>query len=366
MKKVILFGGTFDPIHQGHIKIALAAKKQIQADEVIFILSKNPRWKTPTVNTIDRLNMLKIAIKDYEGFSYSTFEIDNDSDFDYSIDTARHFVEKSKKNNEDIKYYWLIGSDQVAQLDRWAQIDELASLVQFVYYNRETDKDNKENIKKYNVLKIDGEKINISSTSVRRIENCELDDKVFDYMCDHGLYYLKDLKNLLSPKRFAHSVSVARLSRDIAKANHKNYNLAFYAGLFHDVGKNVDDDKSYELLKKYYSDFIDMPKWSWHQFIGVIVARDQFNIEDNEILESICFHATGRSSMSPLGKIIYSADKIDPLRGYDSSSLIKSCMRNYAEGFVEVLKANKEYLEENNKLEKNRLTEDCYKYYIKG
>ena len=46
MKKVILFGGTFDPIHQGHIKIALAAKKQIQADEVIFILSKNPRWKT--------------------------------------------------------------------------------------------------------------------------------------------------------------------------------------------------------------------------------------------------------------------------------------------------------------------------------
>ena len=109
-----------------------------------------------------------------------------------------------------------------------------------------------------------------------------------------------------------------------------------------------------------------MPKWSWHQFIGVIVARDQFNIEDNEILESICFHATGRSSMSPLGKIIYSADKIDPLRGYDSSSLIKSCMRNYAVGFVEVLKANKEYLEENNKLEKNRLTEDCYKYYIKG
>ena len=53
MKKVILFGGTFDPIHQGHIKIALAAKKQLQADEVIFILSKNPRWKTPTVNTID-------------------------------------------------------------------------------------------------------------------------------------------------------------------------------------------------------------------------------------------------------------------------------------------------------------------------
>ena len=48
--------------------------------------------------------------------------------------------------------------------------------------------------------------------------------------------------------------------------------------------------------------------------------------------------------MSPLGKIIYSADKIDPLRGYDSSPLIKSCMRDYAKGFVEVLKANKEQI----------------------
>ena len=122
MKKIILFGGTFDPIHQGHLSIALAAKEQLQADNVIFILSKSPRWKRPTVSTNDRLNMLKLAIENIEGFTYSTFEIDNNSDFDYSIDTARHFVNSSKKKGEDVKYYWLIGSDQVAQLDRWAQI----------------------------------------------------------------------------------------------------------------------------------------------------------------------------------------------------------------------------------------------------
>ena len=366
MKKIILFGGTFDPIHQGHLSIALAAKEQLQADNVIFILSKSPRWKRPTVSTNDRLNMLKLAIENIEGFTYSTFEIDNNSDFDYSIDTARHFVNSSKKKGEDVKYYWLIGSDQVAQLDRWAQIDELSQLVQFVYYNREIDKENEENIKRFNIIQIEGAKINISSTSVRKIESSELPEKVFDYICDNGLYYVGKLKEYLSEKRFAHSISVAKLSRDIAKANGKDYNAAFYAGLFHDVGKYVDDKDSEKLLSEYNPDYLDMPRWSWHQFNGVVIARNEFNIENTEILESICFHATGKAHMSPISKIVYSADKIDPLRNYDSSELIKACIENYRNGFIKVLEANKEYLTITNKLDENRLTKECFECYIKG
>ncbi|MCF0118041.1 MAG: nicotinate (nicotinamide) nucleotide adenylyltransferase, partial [Bacilli bacterium] len=136
MKKVILFGGTFDPIHNGHLAIADTALKQLDADNVIFVLARAPRWKQPNVETKDRLEMLKLAIQDNPSFTFSTYEIDNEEEVNYSYNTALHFVNESKNKNEEIKYYWLIGEDQVDQLDKWYEIDKLSSIVQFVYYGR--------------------------------------------------------------------------------------------------------------------------------------------------------------------------------------------------------------------------------------
>ncbi len=364
MKKVILFGGTFDPIHQGHINIALAAKKQLNADKVVFILSRAPRWKTPTVETSDRLEMLKLAIKDIEGFEYSTYEIEKNTDFDYSIDTARYFVNNSKEEGEEVKYYWLIGSDQVVQLDRWAEVDELTSIVQFVYYSRETDENPSPNVKRYNIEHIVGETYNISSTSIRRIDSSDIPDQVFDYIVEHGLYFMNRLKGLLSPHRLAHSIQVARLAREIARNTNYDYNKAFYAGLFHDCAKDISDERAEMLMKTYYPMYINMPKWSWHQFVGVTIARDEFHIEDPDILEAICYHATGKAHMSPIGKIIYSADKIEPTRGYDSSDMIASCLKDYRQGFLDVLSENRKFLLEQNKQIHNPLTDECFALYL--
>jgi nicotinate-nucleotide adenylyltransferase len=82
------------------------------------------------------------------------------------------------------------------------------------------------------------------------------------------------------------------------------------------------------------------------------------------ILDRFAFHATGKPHMSPLGKIIYCADKIDPLRGFNSRPLIKKCYQNYYLGFVVVLSANREYILANGKDIYNPLTDACMQLYL--
>ena len=94
------------------------------------------------------------------------------------------------------------------------------------------------------------------------------------------------------------------------------------------------------------------------------MAEKEFGIKDEEILGAIRFHATGKPHMSPLGKIIYCADKIDPLRGFNSRPLIKKCYQNYYLGFVVVLSANREYLLANGKDINNPLTDACMQLYL--
>ena len=93
-----------------------------------------------------------------------------------------------------------------------------------------------------------------------------------------------------------------------------------------------------------------------------------FNIHNEDLLDAIKFHCTGKPNMNSIGKIVYSADKADPLRGYDSSKMINLLKSDYNEGFVYTLNENRIFLL--NKLYKgestnNRLSEECFAYYLK-
>lgn len=105
--KIILFGGSFDPIHLAHINIAKKALKCLNADKVIFILNNKSKDKFVTTNISNREDMLNIAIKDIKEFSYSNFETTN-TDISYTIDTVKEF----KKIYQNDELFLLIGSDQ--------------------------------------------------------------------------------------------------------------------------------------------------------------------------------------------------------------------------------------------------------------
>jgi nicotinate-nucleotide adenylyltransferase len=132
-----LFGGTFDPIHFGHIKGALHIKKLFSLDEIIFIPSANPPHKDFRVVTdiSHRLNMLKFIIKNYSQFSISDIEIKRCGK-SYTIDTILHFKSKFQ---EDTKFLFLIGYDAFMELHTWKNPKKLLNLISFIVMPRPLD-----------------------------------------------------------------------------------------------------------------------------------------------------------------------------------------------------------------------------------
>ena len=357
----IIFGGAFDPVHNGHINMALKAAKELDG-EVIFVPARISVWKEVSAPIEDKMNMLRIAIKDKKGLSVDEFELNSGKDINYSIDTIRYFKEKYPND----KLFLLIGVDQVNEFHRWKEAEKISELAQLVFYTRPGYELKSENIEKFHMQKIEGSGIEVSSTEIRELKSFELPDEVLFYIVEHDLYKgMVDLNYILTPHRLSHSKSVAKTAYEIAKANNLDNPLkAFVAGLFHDIGKDISEDKQYELTKKYYPEYADIPKFAYHQFAGAHLVQEMFGIKDQDIIEAIEFHSTGNENMCLLAKIIYAADKIEPTRGFDSSDLIAAMKNDAEQGFKTVLQANKDFLLSKEKDINNRLTYKCFQQYL--
>ncbi len=357
----IIFGGAFDPVHSGHINMALKARKALQG-EVFFLPARISVWKEESAPIEDKIAMLELAIKDKEGLFIDRFEVDSGKDVNYSIDTVRYFKEKYPKDN----LFYLIGVDQVNEFHRWKDAEELAKLAKIVFYTRPGYVVKSEIVAKYNMLAIEGDGIEVSSTEIRQLKSFELPDEVLFYIVEHNLYEgMKVVEKTLSEHRLAHSKSVAKLSYEIAKANNLEKPIRYFiAGLFHDLGKDIPLEKQYELLKKSFPEYVDAPKFSYHQFAGAVLAQEMFGIKDPDIIQAIEFHSTGNENMCLMSKIIYAADKIEPTRGFDSSDLIREMKNDAEKGFKIVLEANKDFLLSKGKSIENPLTSKCFKQYL--
>lgn len=359
--KTIIFGGSFDPIHNSHIKIAKKAKEYLSADQVVFLIAKKARWKDTKTNNLDRLNMLEIALKDYPWAKIDLEEFNQDQEVNYTYETMLKL-----KNKYSGELYFLIGSDQEEKLHDWYKIDELSKLVKIICVTRPNYSLNYDNINKYNVDVITYDPGETSSSDIRLFSSLDCPYEVLMYIAKHKLYQCEIISSYINEKRYKHSVSVASLCYTIAKNNAVDENKAFLSGLIHDIGKDINDEILLSYMKENYPNYIgDISKQLFHQFYGVKLAKEILNINDEEILEAIKYHATGKDNMTKLGKIVYVADKTDPLRGYDSKKMIEECIKDIDKGFIYVLDENIKFLKENNKNYSNSLTMKCIEYYLK-
>ena len=206
------------------------------------------------------------------------------------------------------------------------------------------------------------------SNDIREGKRLYLNKENIDYIVKNELYFIPRIKAYLTLKRYLHSLSVADLSFSIALANSLDPYKAYLAALYHDIGKYVDINiYKDEIIRKEGANFYnDIPNWAYHQFISKIIACKEFKIQDKEILDAIEYHTTGKKYMTKLDKIVFAADKIEPLRGFDSSDLIKAMKEDVDNGFKEVLKANREYIKEHSKevAYEDKLTLACYESYL--
>ncbi len=199
--RIILFGGTFDPVHLGHTTVAAFAAEKIGADEVVFIPAKRSPHKNvfPVASGASRVEMLRLAIAGNAKFSVSSCELER-RDPSYTFETVLMFA---ARYGPDRQLYWLVGADAVGDLARWHRAREVLDMCNLcvMYRAGYPEPDfaaleclGAERVEKLGKHALAAPLVDISSTEIRRKFGVGgnvtglLSPAVLDYIEKNGLY----------------------------------------------------------------------------------------------------------------------------------------------------------------------------------
>lgn len=199
-KKVGIMGGTFDPIHIGHLILGENAYRQFHLSKVLFMPSGNPPHKTDRkgrASNEERVEMVKYAIASNSHFELSLAEM-HEEGFNYTKET----LQRLKEVHPDTDYYFIMGADSLFQFEEWKEPDQICSLCTIVVALRDHIEKEKLNCKieelsgKYHasILKLDTPNIDISSRTIRQWLKTEksiryyVPDEVIAYIQKKNLY----------------------------------------------------------------------------------------------------------------------------------------------------------------------------------
>lgn len=203
-KRIALFGGTFDPVHNGHTTVALNAAQRLGVNELVFIPAKQSPLKqnAPHITDDERVSLIRLAIDGESLFTLSTCELTRPAP-SYTLDTVLHFKHRYGDNTELI---WLIGADAIKELSRWYRIKELlqrCTLTTMVRggcahpnFNACIAFFGETTVRKLNENVLETPDVPISSTEIRKRIQAGMDinnlvhAKVADYIKEKRLYHV--------------------------------------------------------------------------------------------------------------------------------------------------------------------------------
>lgn len=163
--KIGILGGSFDPVHNGHIELALYVKKAFDLDKIMFLPLGDPPHKRLNADKELRVMMLEAAIKEENDCFVSRIEVDRVGKT-YTFDTITWL-----NQNTDDEYFYIIGGDTVGKLHTWYKADELFKILKFILVDR-MNVDEDEGIRRVEqmgakIYVADHTGLDISSTTVR-------------------------------------------------------------------------------------------------------------------------------------------------------------------------------------------------------
>ncbi|WP_372996545.1 nicotinate-nucleotide adenylyltransferase [Lutispora sp.] len=199
-KRFAVMGGTFDPIHYGHLVTAEAVRDKFKLEKVLFMPTNNPPHKMhrPTTDAYHRYLMTVLATITNPYFEVSRLEIER-SGITYTVDTIR---ELRRIHGEDAEIYFITGADAILEILTWHNVEELLGMCQFVaatrpgFYYHDMEQKLEEIKSKYDkeIYSIEVPSLAISSTDIRyRINNNKtirylLPESVEHYIRKNNLY----------------------------------------------------------------------------------------------------------------------------------------------------------------------------------
>lgn len=320
--RIALFGGSFDPIHSEHIGIIEAARAQLALDRVIVIPSRLAPHKAEGAHASgeDRLKMCRIACRSLPYVEVSDFELQSGGT-SYTYLTCRHFREQYP----DAELFFLVGADMLENFFVWRNPEEIVRLVRIAACGREERLPAQLHTRFAERFGVDFEEVSftgkaVSSTALRvalaflgEVEADTLnyiDGEVLKYIEQKGLYRFPEAAALALEKaeRRAHSFRVALLACARARSLGVSEEKALIAAMLHDCGKYVPLSSP---LLAGFTPPVGVPEPVLHQYTGAFLAENVFHVSDEEILDAIRFHTSGRADMTALEKLIFLADMLE-------------------------------------------------------
>jgi nicotinate-nucleotide adenylyltransferase len=359
--KLAILGGSFNPVHIGHLFLADEVLSSLGYDRVILVPAFKSPFKvdssevspmaSPTASLMaspkDRVEMLAASISGDPRLTIDDCELSREG-ISYTIETLIDIIDRYMPEG---KPGLILGDDLVSNFDKWEKPDDIAELADFIIARRE-EKTLLSNFP-YPYRALNNEVMNVSSRQIR--EKIAKGD-AWRYLVPSGARYIiegrglygfgnnsaeeneeitgkiaqieNDMRASLDLNRFFHSRNVALLAWDLCRRFGIDPQKGYLAGIAHDMCKNFDAEKLIRLARADGGNITKLEQGKpglLHARAAAIMVRKKYGITDKDILEAIRYHTTGTWDMGTLAKIVYVADKLDVSRVDIAPALKTKC-----------------------------------------
>ncbi len=358
MKRIGIYGGTFDPIHRGHMSAARTATDLLKLDRLLLIPAGDPPHKrrdpsgasgehrlAMTALAADRL-ALHIPVETLD------LEIARQGK-SYTSDTLRTIHSAHPK----AELWLLMGTDMFLTLHQWHEPEVICKLAHICVFGRAAgDDETLFEPQRRHLTKTYGAQVTVislpdlvevSSTQIRAALAAgerppELDESIYGYILRHGLYGTHaDLKHLDWPTLRACSYSMIQAKRiphvrgceeeavRLARRWGADEDEARAAAILHDCTKYLNLEEQLSLCKKYGIMLDELEQKAvklLHSKTGSAIARWEYGMPD-AVCDAICWHTTGKADMTKLEKILYIADYMEPTRDFDGVERLRELVQ---------------------------------------
>jgi nicotinate-nucleotide adenylyltransferase len=343
--KFAILGGSFNPVHIGHLFLAETALTALGYDRIILVPAYASPFKPGArgASPRDRLDMLIASIPAESRFTIDDCEIRREG-VSFTIDTVKDIIARYRPEG---KPGLILGDDLARDFHQWRSAGEIAALADIIIAHRLSA----ENIPfPYPCKQLDNEILALSSGNVRdRIEKGAawtflVPSEARFIIQDRRLYGPEQpepesrngigaeliarvehmTRSMLSPARFLHSRNVALLARDICRQFGLDAQAGYLAGIAHDMCKSLPEEELFRLTKKDGRPVSQLEKKKpslLHARAGAALLRERFGIEDRDILDAIRLHTLADPEMGPLAKAVFIADKTEISREHVNAAL---------------------------------------------